>query len=118
MSDFPFDPGDFPLDPVDGTPLDPWNPHRHPVPDKGVELGHKSTLALLLIASAGGVDVSIYDLDPSSRRFLEGKGHLLDSMALVTTEHPPVVNGRAGKPRYTLTALGRDMVDLIQASMS
>ncbi len=106
----------WPTDPVDGTPQDPMDPRVHPHPDKGVQLGHKSTMALLLIAEAGGVSVSIKDLPARERRFLDGSGHLFDAMALVTTEHPPVADGRAGKPRYTLTPLGRDMVDHIRAA--
>lgn len=91
---------------------------EHPVPDRGVELGHKSTIALFQIAAAGGVEVSITDLPPRERRFLARKGWVLARLALVTVTHGAIVNGRVAPDRYTLTDLGRMQLDLIRAAES
>jgi hypothetical protein len=80
-----------------------------------VQLGRKAEIALLLIAEAGGVAVTLKDLPVGVRHFLNSKAGVLDMAALITTQHGAIREGRADPDRYTLTPLGRDMVDLLRA---
>jgi hypothetical protein len=106
----------FPSDPVDGGARDPFDPAVHPRPRKGTQIGLAAEIALMLIAEAGGEAVTLKDLPPGVRHFLNSKAHVLDQAALITTERGAIRDGRAEPDRYTLTPLGRDMVEHLHAA--
>ena len=92
-------------------------PDGHRRPRRGSQLGHKSEIALLLIADAGGQQVHLNDLPAQDRRFVNSKAVVLEQMALITS-HGSVGDSSAsgGRPMYSLTELGRTTVELLRAA--
>lgn len=90
----------------------------HPHTQRGSQLGHKSTIALLLIAEAGGHEVALSDIPAGNRHYVNSKSHVLDGMGLIV-HGARDVNGDPlphGYRIYSLTELGRTAVELIRAA--
>jgi hypothetical protein len=79
----------------------------HPVPRRGSQLGRKASIALLLIAEAGGTGVRLRDIPATDRHFVNSKGSVLADMGLVTYDY--------FAETYTLTGLGSTAVELLRA---
>ncbi|MEU7823049.1 hypothetical protein [Catellatospora sp. NPDC049133] len=91
----------------------------HPRPRRGSELGHKSTVALLLVAAAGGHQVRLRDIPPRDRHYLNSKAGVLEQMGLVMCDWSDDESDTlrpAHRCAYTLTELGRTAAELIRAA--
>ena len=84
------------------------HPGNHGRPRRSSQLGHKSEIALLLIADAGGQHVHLRDIPAADRHYVNSKAHVLEQMALIVCRYPdqetPAPDNR---PTYSLTDLGR-----------
>lgn len=93
------------------------HPGTHRRPRRGSQLGHKSEIALLLIATAGGQRVHLRDVPAQERHYVNSKAGVLEQMALIVCHDAdvdtPVPDNR---PTYSLTDLGRTTVDLIRSA--
>ena len=98
---------------------EPMHPDGHPGnhrrPRRGSQLGHKSEIALLLIADAGGQWVRLSDIAAAERHYVNSKAHVLEQMALISCHNSSVDMPAAdGRPTYSLTDLVRATVELIR----
>ncbi|MEV4212554.1 hypothetical protein [Micromonospora sp. NPDC049662] len=87
-------------------------------PPRGSQLGHKSTIALLLIAEAGGHEVRLRDIPAADRRFVHSKSLVLEQMGLIR-HGARDLNGDPDPDHYriySLTELGRTAAELIRAA--
>ncbi|MEU7802565.1 hypothetical protein AB0B10_25225 [Micromonospora arborensis] len=88
----------------------------HPHTRRGSQLGHKSTIALLLIAEAGGHEVALRDIPAADRHYVNSKSHVLAQMGLIVHGARDVSGDPVppGYRIYSLTDLGRTAVELIR----
>ena len=95
------------------------HPGSHRSPRRGSQLGHKSEIALLLIADAGGNRVHLRDIPAADRHYVDSKAHVLEQMALIVCRYPDEETPTPDNgPTYGLTDLGRTTVDLIRNAAS
>jgi hypothetical protein len=103
--------------------LEPFHPDGHPgrhrQPRRGSQLGHKSEIALLLIADAGGDQVHLRDIPARERHYVNSKAVVLEEMALIVCDYADAdTPAPDGGPTYSLTDLGRTTVELIRGAAS
>jgi hypothetical protein len=80
-------------------------------------VGHKSEIALLLIADAGGQRVHLRDIPAQERHYVNSKADVLVEMALIVCDDADADTPAAdGRPTYSLTDLGRTTVELIRSA--